>query len=109
MSLFSQQAIILNPFITNGISHSYQLDQSMSNFRVVGWYFSFLFKELRALRRFFAPPPPYEAKIYKLFFTKLFLSVYQNNNQSVQVSDYFDFDRCYGYKNGRRNRLKMGN
>ena len=26
-------------------SHPYQLDESISNFRVVGWYFSFLFKK----------------------------------------------------------------
>ena len=25
-------------------SHPYQLDESISNFRIVGWYFSFLFK-----------------------------------------------------------------
>ena len=36
--------IMFNPFKPNGISHSYQLDQSISVFRVVGWYFSFLFK-----------------------------------------------------------------
>ena len=28
----------------NVFSHPYQLDESISNFRVVGWYFSFLFK-----------------------------------------------------------------
>ena len=30
-----------NPFKLNGISHCYQLDQSFSNFRGVGWYFSY--------------------------------------------------------------------
>ena len=34
----------LSPFKPNGNSHFYQLVQSISNFRVVGWYFSFLFK-----------------------------------------------------------------
>ena len=34
----------LNPFKPNGISHCYQLDQSISILRVVGWYFTFLFK-----------------------------------------------------------------
>ena len=28
----------------NGIPHSFQLDQSISYFRVFGWYFPFLFK-----------------------------------------------------------------
>ena len=28
----------LNPFKLNGISHCYQLDQSISVLRVVGWY-----------------------------------------------------------------------
>ena len=34
----------LNPFMPNGTSHSYQLDQSISVFRVVECYFSLLFK-----------------------------------------------------------------
>ena len=34
----------LNPFIPNTFSHPYRLDKSISNLRVVGWYFSFLFK-----------------------------------------------------------------
>ena len=38
----SQQ--IVYPFMPNGITYPYQLDESISNFRVVGWYFSFLFK-----------------------------------------------------------------
>ena len=38
------QCPIFNPFKPNGISYSYQLDQSSSVLRVVGWYFSFLFK-----------------------------------------------------------------
>ena len=41
--------------------------------------------------------------------TSLLWLVYQNNNQSVNVSNKFDFNRCYGNKNGRRNRLKTGN
>ena len=32
------------PYKLKGISHFYQLDQSISIFRVVGSYFSFLFK-----------------------------------------------------------------
>ena len=31
----------------NVFSHPYQLDESISNFRVVGWYFSFLFNHLK--------------------------------------------------------------
>ena len=30
-----------NPFMPNGISHSYQLEQSISVLRDVRWYFSF--------------------------------------------------------------------
>ena len=48
-------------------------------------------------------------KYKKMFFTNLFLLVYQNNNQSVNVSNYFDFYRCYGNKNGHQYRLKIGN
>ena len=33
----------LNPFKMNGISHFYQLDQSISALRVVGWNFFFHF------------------------------------------------------------------
>ena len=33
-----------NPFMPNGISHRYQLEQSISVLRDVRWYFSFLFK-----------------------------------------------------------------
>ena len=35
---------VFDPFMPNGISHSYQLDQSISVLRGVRWYFSFLFK-----------------------------------------------------------------
>ena len=35
---------MFNQFKPNGISHSYQLDESISVLRVVEWYFSFLFK-----------------------------------------------------------------
>ena len=34
----------INPFMQNGISHSYQLEQSISVLTDVWWYFSFLFK-----------------------------------------------------------------
>ena len=30
-------------------SHPYQLNESLSNFRIVGWYFSFLFMSLKNL------------------------------------------------------------
>ena len=30
---------LFNPFMPNGISLSYQVDQSISVLRVVGWYF----------------------------------------------------------------------
>ena len=33
-----------NPFMLNGISHGYLLEQSVSVLRDVRWYFSFLFK-----------------------------------------------------------------
>ena len=33
-----------NPFRSNGISHRYQLEQTISVLRDVRWYFSFLFK-----------------------------------------------------------------
>ena len=36
--------MFINPFKPNGISHYYQLDQSISVLRVDGLYFSFLFK-----------------------------------------------------------------
>ena len=36
--------LLFNTFKPNVFSHPYQLDESISNFRVVGWYFSFLFK-----------------------------------------------------------------
>ena len=38
----------VNPFMPNVFSNPYQLDEPISNFRVVGWYFSFLFKLLFA-------------------------------------------------------------
>ena len=34
----------------NVFSHPYQLDEFISNFRVVGWYFSFLYKFKKKLR-----------------------------------------------------------
>ena len=33
--------MLLNPFIPNVFFHSYQLDEPISNFWVVGWYLSF--------------------------------------------------------------------
>ena len=33
-----------NTFMLNGISHRYQLEQSISVLRDARWYFSFLFK-----------------------------------------------------------------
>ena len=38
------RTMLFNPFKQNVISHSYQLDQSMSVLRVVGWHFSTIFK-----------------------------------------------------------------
>ena len=37
------KSCFFNPFMPNVISLSYQLDQSISVLRVVGWYFSLLF------------------------------------------------------------------
>ena len=31
----------LNPFMPNVFCHHYRMDESISNFRVVGWYFHF--------------------------------------------------------------------
>ena len=39
----------INPFMPNVFFHRYQLDESISNFRAVGWYFSFLFKIYKKL------------------------------------------------------------
>ena len=38
---------ILNPFMSNGFSHNYQLDESISNLKVVGEYVSNPFKFLK--------------------------------------------------------------
>ena len=43
-SYFVSQESRINPFMPNEISASYQLDESISFYRVVGWCFSFLFK-----------------------------------------------------------------
>ena len=67
----------------------------------------FPWKGVRALRGYFAPPP-HEVKKWKLLFTSFFLLVYKNNSQSVKVLYWFDFNGCYGNKNGRQNRLKIG-
>ena len=40
---------MVNPFMLNVSPHPYQLDKSISVFRVVGWHFSFLFKFLKKL------------------------------------------------------------
>ena len=40
-SLEQLQRKYLNPFKPSGISHCYQLEQSFSFLRVVGWYFTF--------------------------------------------------------------------
>ena len=42
--LNSEYVHCFNPFMPNGISHYYQLKQSISVLRDVRWYFSFLFK-----------------------------------------------------------------
>ena len=39
-AILSASPCLFKPFKPNGISH-YQLDQSISVLRVVGWYFSF--------------------------------------------------------------------
>ena len=36
--------LLVNPCMPIVFSHPYQLDESISNFRIVVWYFSFLFK-----------------------------------------------------------------
>ena len=41
---FRTEMSSVSPYKPNGNSHDYQLDQSISVLRVVGWYFSFLFK-----------------------------------------------------------------
>ena len=40
----SNYVLCINPFLQNVFSLSYQLDEFISNFRVVGRYYSFLFK-----------------------------------------------------------------
>ena len=40
----STNEVTINLLTPNGISRSYQLDQSISIFRGAWWYFSFLFK-----------------------------------------------------------------
>ena len=37
------------PFMPDAFSHSYQLNESISNLRVVGWYFSFFIRILKKL------------------------------------------------------------
>ena len=37
--------LVFNPFMLNGLSHFYLLDECISNFRVVGWYF-FMFIQI---------------------------------------------------------------
>ena len=40
MCWFISPQLLINPFLPNGIPLSYQLDQSISVLRAVGWYFS---------------------------------------------------------------------
>ena len=40
LHIFFWCAFPFNPFMPNVFSHPYQLNESISNFRVVGWYFS---------------------------------------------------------------------
>ena len=35
----NMKKINFNPFMANGLSHCYELDESISNFRDIGWYF----------------------------------------------------------------------
>ena len=37
----------VNPFMWNVFSHPYQLDKSILNFRLVGWYFSIFIQFLK--------------------------------------------------------------
>ena len=39
-----RKVVFFNPFMPNVFSHPYQMGESISNLRVVGWDFSFLFK-----------------------------------------------------------------
>ena len=64
-------------------------------------------KELRELRGFISHPMRLQYK--KCFCTSLFLLVYKNNNQSVKVSNYFDFYHCNRNIIGCQNRLKIEN
>ena len=36
---------LINPFKSNGLPNPYKLDRSISNFRVVWWYFTIELKE----------------------------------------------------------------
>ena len=42
-------ALKINLLMPNVFSDPYQLDESISNFRIVGWYFSFSFKFYKKL------------------------------------------------------------
>ena len=53
----------INPFMLNVFSHPFQLNESIFNFRVVGWYFSFLFKIKKKL--LFANVPLKERLAYQ--------------------------------------------
>ena len=50
---------VFNPFMTNVFCHPYQLDESISNFRIVRWYFSiffFIFLLLKLLSAYSGDP-----------------------------------------------------
>ena len=47
--VFAEGKGYFNPFMPKIFSHHYQLDESIFNFRVVGWYFSFLLKSEKKL------------------------------------------------------------
>ena len=48
-------------------------------------------------------------KYKNCFLQFVLICLFEQYNQSVKVSNYFDFYHCYGNKNGHQNRLKIGN
>ena len=50
-----QGKCLLDPYMPNGISHPYQLDKSISSFRVVGWCFFFFFIFVQICTKHFLP------------------------------------------------------
>ena len=69
------------------------------------------YQRAMCIKGLFAPPPPPMRLKYKNCFSPIcsYKLINNNNNQSIKVSNYFDFYRCYGNKNDRQNRLKIGN